>query len=221
MFLALIYNFQMCRQWHGTAICTLAGALQRSGLTKVRGRLGLFLQLSLGEGQCRLIIKRHLSYRNSTVCQPLTFFSNLHDNLGKLKFYPPFQMRKSGLRAKDTCPKPHGPGMAVMCALAPGHSWAAPSLGALARTAAAVCMTPHIMPTTGTNWFDPQTPGDNIPSARSSPLVWQKPPATPSRAFPSIFCFFCSMESPGEGLPRPPYQVQQHSQGVPCALRVL
>lgn len=128
LFLGLIYNFQMCRQWHGTSICTLTWALQRSELTEVRGRLGLFFQLSLGEGQCHLIIKCHLSYWNPIVCQPLIFFSNPYDNLGKLKFYPPFQMRKLGLRAKVTCPKPHGPGMAVMCALAPGHSLAALSL---------------------------------------------------------------------------------------------
>lgn len=130
-------------------------------------------------------------------------------------------MRKLGLRAKVICPKPHGPGMAMMCALAPGHSLAAPSLRVLVRTAAAIYMTPHIIPTIGTNWLDPQTPRYNIPSTRSSPLLLRKPPATPSCAFSAIFCFFCSTESPGEGLPQPPYQVQQHSQSIPCALRVL
>lgn len=31
LFLGLIYNFQMCRQWYRTSICTLAWALQKSG----------------------------------------------------------------------------------------------------------------------------------------------------------------------------------------------
>lgn len=93
-------------------------------------------------------------------------FSNPHENLEKVKFYPPFYSRKLRLGEQGHLPKATGW----------KHPWSGPAPGpplatphrVWARMAAAIGVTLHTVPTT-------QTSGDNVPSTCSRPPVLWDP----------------------------------------------